>query len=33
VTEGSDLVKQIEGLGSGGGKTQSKVVIEDSGQL
>ena len=33
VTEGSDIVKKIEGLGSGGGKTQSKVTIEDAGVL
>jgi cyclophilin family peptidyl-prolyl cis-trans isomerase len=33
VVEGSDLVKTIEGLGSGSGKTRSKVTIEDSGQL
>jgi cyclophilin family peptidyl-prolyl cis-trans isomerase len=33
VVEGSDLVKTIEAQGSGSGKTRSKVVIEDSGQL
>lgn len=33
VTEGSDLVKKVEGLGSGGGKTQGKITIEDAGQL
>jgi cyclophilin family peptidyl-prolyl cis-trans isomerase len=33
VTEGSDLVKTIEAQGSGSGKTRSKVVIEDCGQL
>jgi cyclophilin family peptidyl-prolyl cis-trans isomerase len=33
VTEGSDLVKKIEGLGSPGGKTQGKITIEDAGQL
>ncbi|MHC5537632.1 peptidylprolyl isomerase [Singulisphaera rosea] len=33
VTDGSDLVKTIESLGSGSGKTQSKIVIEDCGQL
>jgi cyclophilin family peptidyl-prolyl cis-trans isomerase len=33
VTEGSDLVKKIESLGSSGGKTQGKITIEDAGQL
>ena len=33
VTEGSDVVKAIEALGSGSGKTQKKITIEDSGQL
>jgi len=33
VTDGTDLVKTIEGLGSSSGKTRSKVVIEDCGQL
>ena len=33
VTEGSDLVKTIEGLGSSSGKTRSNIVIEDSGVL
>ncbi len=33
VTEGSDLVKKVESLGSGGGKTQGKITIEDAGQL
>jgi cyclophilin family peptidyl-prolyl cis-trans isomerase len=33
VTEGSDLVKKIEALGSGSGKTQGKITIDDSGQL
>ena len=33
VKEGSDLVKKIESLGSGSGKTQSKITIEDCGQL
>ncbi len=31
VTEGSELVKKIEGLGSNSGKTQSKITIEDCG--
>ena len=33
VTEGSDLVKQIEALGSGSGKTSAKITVEDAGQL
>lgn len=33
VTEGSDVVKKIESLGSGSGKTQGKITIADSGQL
>ena len=33
VTEGSELVKTIEALGTGSGKPRGKVVIEDSGQL
>jgi cyclophilin family peptidyl-prolyl cis-trans isomerase len=33
VTEGSDVVKAIEALGSGSGKPQKKVVIADCGQL
>ena len=33
VTEGSDLVKKIEALGSSGGKTQGKITIDDCGQL
>jgi cyclophilin family peptidyl-prolyl cis-trans isomerase len=33
VVEGSDVVKTVEAQGSGSGKTRSKVVIEDSGQL
>ncbi|MDG3006163.1 peptidylprolyl isomerase [Paludisphaera mucosa] len=33
VTEGSDIVKKIEGLGSSNGRTSAKVVVEDSGQL
>src|SRR3982750_4235802 len=31
VTEGSDLVKKIEGLGSSSGKPQKKIVIENCG--
>ena len=33
VTEGSDLVKKIEALGSGSGKTTGKITVEDAGQL
>ena len=33
VTEGSDLVKKIEGLGASSGKTSSKITIEDAGVL
>ena len=33
VTDGTDLVKQIEALGSGSGKTQKKIVIADCGAL
>ncbi len=33
VTEGSDLVKKIESLGSQSGKTQGKITVEDAGQL
>ena len=33
VVDGSDLVKKIEGLGSGSGKTSSKIEIADSGVL
>jgi len=33
VTEGSDLVKQIEGLGTSSGKPRGKIVIEGCGVL
>merc|ERR1712031_144135 len=33
VTNGMDVVKTIEGVGSEGGKTSAKVVIKTSGQL
>jgi cyclophilin family peptidyl-prolyl cis-trans isomerase len=33
VTEGSDIVKKIEALGSGSGKTSAKITVEDAGQL
>jgi cyclophilin family peptidyl-prolyl cis-trans isomerase len=33
VTEGSDVVKAIEKLGSQSGKTQGKITIEDCGEL
>merc|ERR1712232_74996 len=33
VTEGMDVVKKIEAVGSGSGKTSKKVVIADCGQV
>jgi cyclophilin family peptidyl-prolyl cis-trans isomerase len=33
VTDGSDLVKKIEALGSGSGAPKSKITIESCGQL
>ena len=33
VTDGSDLVKKIEALGSRSGQPSAKVVVEDCGQL
>merc|ERR1712061_352351 len=33
VTEGMDIVKKIEAVGSQSGKTSKKVVISDCGQL
>ena len=33
VTEGMDIVKKIETLGSQGGATSKKIVVADSGQL
>ena len=33
VVEGMDVVRAIEGVGSGSGATRSKVMIESSGQL
>ncbi|APW62486.1 peptidylprolyl isomerase [Paludisphaera borealis] len=33
VTEGSDIVKKIEGLGSGSGKPAAKILVEDCGQI
>jgi peptidyl-prolyl cis-trans isomerase B (cyclophilin B) len=33
VTEGMNVVKAVEALGSGSGKTSKKVVIADCGQL
>jgi cyclophilin family peptidyl-prolyl cis-trans isomerase len=33
VTEGSELVKQIEELGSNSGSTRGKITISDAGQL
>merc|ERR1712039_1150995 len=33
VTEGMDVVKKIEGVGSASGKTSKKVIISDCGML
>lgn len=33
VVEGMDVVKKIEAMGSGSGKTKKKIVIDKSGQL
>lgn len=33
VLEGMDVVKTVEGKGSGSGKTKSKITIADSGEL
>ena len=33
LVEGMDVLKQIESLGSPGGATSARVVIEDCGQL
>lgn len=33
VVEGMDVVRKMEKLGSGSGKTSQKVVIADCGQL
>jgi len=33
VVEGMDVVKSIEGVGSGSGKTSKKVIVKDCGQL
>mmetsp|Transcript_8459 Transcript_8459/g.21105 ORF Transcript_8459/g.21105 Transcript_8459/m.21105 type:complete len:165 (-) Transcript_8459:322-816(-) len=33
VVEGMDVVRKIEGVGSGSGKTSAKVVIDSCGQL
>jgi cyclophilin family peptidyl-prolyl cis-trans isomerase len=33
VIEGMDVVKTIEALGSGSGRTSKKIVIDESGQL
>merc|ERR1719359_1464482 len=33
VTEGMDVIDQVESVGSQSGKTSEKVVIEDCGQL
>jgi peptidylprolyl isomerase len=33
VLEGEDVVKRVEGVGSGSGKTSKTVTIVDSGEL
>ena len=33
VTDGMDVVKKVEAVGSGSGKTSKKVEITNSGQL
>jgi cyclophilin family peptidyl-prolyl cis-trans isomerase len=33
VVEGMDVVRAVEGVGSGSGATRAKVMIESSGQL
>ena len=33
VVEGLDVVKAIEGVGSGSGATKAKVMVDASGQL
>jgi hypothetical protein len=33
VIEGMDVVKAVEGKGSGSGKTSAKITIADSGEL
>jgi len=33
VTEGMDVVRKLESLGSGSGQTKAKIVIENCGQL
>jgi cyclophilin family peptidyl-prolyl cis-trans isomerase len=33
VVEGMDVVKAIEGVGSGSGATKAKVMVDASGQL
>merc|ERR1712139_436617 len=33
VVDGMDIVKKVEAVGSGDGKTSSKVVVADSGEL
>ena len=33
VVEGMDVVRAVEGVGSGSGACREKVMIEDSGQL
>lgn len=33
VTDGMDVVKKVEGYGSGSGTTSAKIVIAECGQL
>lgn len=33
VTEGMDVIRAIESVGSGSGRTSAKVMIDDCGQL
>jgi cyclophilin family peptidyl-prolyl cis-trans isomerase len=33
VVQGMDVVRAVEGVGSGSGATRAKVVVDDSGQL
>jgi cyclophilin family peptidyl-prolyl cis-trans isomerase len=33
VVQGMDVVKTVEGVGSGSGATRAKVVVESCGQL
>ena len=33
VIEGEDIIKKLEAIGSGSGKTSKKAVIADSGEI